>query len=116
MNLKKPIKVRFLEEAETYFLSQNEKIQQKFLVSFEKTEAGMKGNWFEKLKNSDGIYEFRQVDHQKFYRIFAFWDSEEKDTLIVATHGFDKKTNKTPQKEIKKAEQIKKRYFETKTK
>ena len=50
MNLKKPIKVRFLKEAETYFLAQNEKIQKKFLFSFEKTETGNKGNWFEKLK------------------------------------------------------------------
>lgn len=114
MNLKKPIKVRFLKEAEMYFLAQNEKIQRKFLVSFEKTEAGSKGNWFEKLKNTDGIYEFRQSDHQKFYRIFAFWDSEEKETLIIATHGIDKKCNKTPAKEIKKAEQIKKNYFEAK--
>lgn len=114
MNLKKPIKVRFLKEAETYFLARNEKVQKKFLISFEKTEMGNKGTWFEKLKNSDGIYEFRQSDHQKFYRIFAFWDSEERDTLIVATHGIDKKSNKTPSKEIKKAEQIKKKYFETK--
>ncbi len=44
MNLKKPIKVRFLKEAETYFLAQNEKIQKKFLLSFEKTEIGSKGN------------------------------------------------------------------------
>ena len=83
-------------------------------MSFEKTEMGIKGNWFEKLKNTDGIYEFRQNDHQKFYRIFAFWDSEGKETLIIATHGIDKKSNKTPPKEIKKAEQIKKKYFETK--
>lgn len=116
MNLKKPIVVRFLKEAEKYFLAQNEKIQKKFLISFEKTETGIKGNWFKKLKDTDGIYEFRQSDHKKFYRIFAFWHSEEKETLIVATHGVDKKSNKTPQKEIKKAEQIKKKYFDTKNK
>jgi phage-related protein len=116
MYLKKPIKVRFLKEAETYFLAQNEKVQKKFLLGFEKTETGKKGNWFEKLKSSDGIYEFRQSDHQKFYRIFAFWDSSKKETLIVATHGIDKKSNRTPPKEIKKAEEIKKKYFATKNK
>ncbi len=116
MNLKRPIQVKFLKEAETYFLSQNEKVQQKFLLAFEKTETGLKGSWFEKLKNTDGIYEFRQSDHQKFYRIFAFWDSEEKKTLIIATHGTDKKSNKTPRKEIKKAEQIRKKYFQVKGK
>ena len=116
MNLKKPIKVRLLKEASDYFYEQNEKVQKKFLLAFDKTETGHKGDWFEKLKNTDGIYEFRQSDHQKFYRVFAFWDSDEKETLIVGTHGVDKKSNKTPPKEIKKAEQIKKKYFETKKK
>jgi len=112
--LKKPIKVRLLKEAEEYFLAQNEKIQAKFLLAFDKVEAGHKGVWFEKLKGTDGIFEFRQSDYQKFYRVFAFWNSEEQNTLIIATHGFDKKSNKTPQKEIKKAEQIKKKYFNSK--
>ena len=113
-NLNKPIKVRLLKETEAYILEQNEKIQKKFLLAFDKTQAGNKGNWFEKMKGSDGIYEFRQSDHQKFYRVFAFWESEEKETLIIGTHGIDKKSNKTPPKEIRKAEQIKKKYFETK--
>ena len=36
------------------------------------------------------------------------------DTLIVATHGFINKTHKTPQKEICKADTIRRKYFETK--
>lgn len=43
-NLKKPIKVRLLKEAEEYFLAQNEKIQAKFLLAFDKVEAGHKGD------------------------------------------------------------------------
>ena len=114
--LKRRIEVRLLKEAEDYFFDQSDKVQEKFLKIFEKTEIGIKGDWFEKLKNSDGIFEFRHSDHQKFYRIFAFWDSKEKTTLIIATHGIDKKSNKTPLKEIKKAEQIKTSYFEFKNK
>jgi phage-related protein len=113
--LNKPIKVRLLEEAQIYFEELNDKIQTKFLKSFEKTQNGFKGNWFTKLESSDGIFEFRESDHQKFYRIFAFWDKEEeKETLVMGTHGLDKKSNKTPPKEIKKAEKIKKLYFEDK--
>ncbi|MBK8505881.1 MAG: type II toxin-antitoxin system RelE/ParE family toxin [Saprospiraceae bacterium] len=96
-------------------MEQDEKIQKKFLLAFDKTQAGNKGSWFEKLKSSDGIYEFRQSDHQKFYRVFAFWDSAERQTLVIGTHGFNKKSDKTPLKEIKRAEQIKKRYFRLKT-
>lgn len=115
-NLKGRKEVRLLKEVEDYFFAQRDKVQEKFLKIFEKTEMGIKGEWFEKLKSSDGIFEFRYRDHQKFYRVFVFWDSEDKTTLILGTHGFDKKSNKTPPKEIKKAEQIKKKYFEFKNK
>lgn len=47
------------------------------------------------------------------YRLFAFWDKD-KDTLVVATHGVIKKTQKTPSKEIAKAEVVMKQYFENK--
>jgi len=90
-------------------------MKDKFTYSFTKTEYGYKGEWFKKLNDSNGIFEFRQRDQDKFYRIFAFWDGTGKDkTLIVATHGIDKKKNQTPRKEIKKAEVIKAKYFKQK--
>jgi phage-related protein len=53
----------------------------------------------------------------KSYRLFSFWDkSGGKESLVVATHGILKKTQKTPPKEIKKAEKIRKEYLENKTK
>ncbi len=69
---------------------------------------------FKKLENSD-IGEFRTLYNSIAYRLFAFWDTE-KETLIVATHGIIKKTHKTPQKEIAKAEEMMKQYFELKVK
>lgn len=45
----------------------------------------------------------------------TFWDTEE-DTLVIATHGIVKKTQKTPLKEIAKAEEIRKEYFNNKKK
>jgi phage-related protein len=47
------------------------------------------------------------------YRLLAFWDTEE-ETLVIATHGFIKKTQKTPAKEIAKAEAMRKEYFNDK--
>ncbi len=67
-----------------------------------------------KLENTD-IWEFRTLYNKSCYRLFAFWDTE-RDTLVVATHGIVKKTQKTPYKEIKKAQEIMKRYFENKNK
>lgn len=65
-----------------------------------------------KLKGSD-IWEFRTKYSGSIYRIFAFWDTE-NDTLVVTTHGIIKKTQKTPSKEIKRAEDIRIEYFNTK--
>ena len=45
----------------------------------------------------------------------TFWDTEE-ETLVIATHGIVKKTQKTPLKEITKAEEIRKEYFNNKNK
>jgi phage-related protein len=114
-HLKKEIGVELLKEAEDYFLELSEKIQAKFLKSFDKTESGLKGPWFEKLTSKDGIFEFRERDQDKFYRIFAFWDNRsETKTLILCAHGLDKKTNKTPKSEIERAVKIKLKYLKNK--
>jgi len=90
-------------------------MKDKFTFSFTKTEYGYKGEWFKKLNDTKGIFEFKQRDQDKFYRIFAFWDGTGKDkTLIIATHGIDKKKNQTPRKEITKAEAIKAKYYKLK--
>lgn len=47
----------------------------------------------------------------KYAIIFLEWV---KETLVVATHGFNKKTQKTPKSEIEKAEEIRKQYFKEK--
>ncbi len=45
------------------------------------------------------------------YRVFSFFD---KGQLIILVNGFQKKTQKTPKKEIEKAEKLKKQYFDEK--
>jgi hypothetical protein len=59
--------------------------------------------------------EYRTKFLTKQIRLFAFWDKTEKtETLVVATHGFIKKTQKTPKSEIEKAEKIREQYFKEK--
>lgn len=67
---------------------------------------------FEKLGDTE-IWEIRTLFDNVKYRLFAFWDTE-NEALIIATHGIIKKTQKTPLKEISRAEHIRKVYFETK--
>ena len=56
---------------------------------------------------------FRTLYNKTYYRLFAFWDRE-ANTLVVATHGIVKKTQKTPVREISKAEKLRILYFENK--
>lgn len=67
---------------------------------------------FKKLVNTDGIYKFSANALNHTYRLFAFWDTRgTTETLIVCTHGLDKKTQKTPPQEIKRAEQMKRQQL-----
>jgi len=67
------------------------------------------------LKKLEGtvIWEFRTEYGGNAYRLLSFWD-EKKRSLVVATHGFMKKTQKTPHKEISKAEAIMMEYYRKK--
>ncbi len=69
-------------------------------------------NIFKKLTGTK-IWEFRALHDGNCYRLLSFWDTR-NETLIVATHGIVKKSQKTPKKEIAKAEALRKEYFDNK--
>lgn len=59
----------------------------------------------------DGIYEFRTNYGNNEFRVFFIYDG---DTIVVLFNGFRKKTQKTPENEIKKAIRLKEEYYEAK--
>ena len=63
------------------------------------------------LTGTNGLYEIRIEYQSNIYRIFCCFDEGQ---LIVLFNGFQKKSQKTPQKEIDKAEQLMKDYFNNK--
>ena len=102
------------EGAQSFLESLPYNAKEKIAYNIRRVMAGeINKELFKKLENSDGIWEFRTLYHKIAYRLFAFWDTE-KETLVIATHGIIKKTLKTPPKEIAKAEEIKRKYFEIK--
>lgn len=56
---------------------------------------------------TSGLYEVRVQVASDIFRIFCFYD---KGQLIILINGFQKKTQKTPKKEIERALKIKKEY------
>jgi phage-related protein len=109
------IRVVLMDEALAFVRSLPLKVQEKITYNYQKIEKGvMDKELFKKLENSN-IWEFRTLYNGNCYRLFSFWDTE-TETLIIATHGIVKKTQKTPVKEIAKAEEIRREYFEQKNK
>lgn len=106
--------VVFLEEASEFFDHLEEKVRDKIIYNITKARYSNDRELFKKL--TEEIWEFRTLYKKTHYRLFAFWDKSEKtETLVVSTHGLIKKTNKTPQGELEKAERIRKLYYEIKT-
>ena len=68
-------------------------------------------DYFKHLTDSDGMYEIKVKVSSNIFRIFCFFD---EDKLIIAINGFQKKSQKTPPKELKRAQQIKMEYFDEK--
>ena len=104
------IKVVLLDEAFAFVRSLPIKVQEKIVYNYKRIENGlMSKELFKKLDDSE-IWEFRTLYNGNCYRLFSFWDTE-TETFIIATHGIVKKSQKTPQKEIAKAEKIREEYF-----
>jgi phage-related protein len=96
-----------------FYRQQAIKVQRKILWTFEIIEDidRIPEIYFKHLENTEGLYEIRVQVGSDIFRIFCFFDS---NNLVVVGHGFQKKTQKTPLKEIQRAEKIKKEYYEEK--
>jgi phage-related protein len=105
----------FLEEAREFLKGINYKAAEKIIWNIDLAEQLNDPRLFKKLQGE--IWEFRTKYQNLQYRLLAFWDKTgETETLVMATHGTIKKTDKMPQKEIDKAEEIRKQYFRQKNK
>ena len=94
---------------EKFFEKQREKVKSKIiwiLTLIEELER-IPETYLKHLENTDGLFEIRVKQGNDIFRIFCFFDQGQ---LIILTSGFQKKTQKTPKKEIEKAMKIKKEY------
>ncbi|PKA16028.1 type II toxin-antitoxin system RelE/ParE family toxin [Leptospira haakeii] len=96
---------------EEFLDSQPGKVAQKITWVLKIIEEGkiVSKQFFKKMIGTDEIWECRVEYGSNAYRIFAFWAEKNK---LVLTHGFQKKTQRTPDKEIVKAERYRKDYFD----
>lgn len=106
-------RVRFLKEADEFLNTLDDQAREKILYNIFKARAINNNNLFKKL--TPEIWEFRTLYNKIQYRLFSFWDNDDQSfTVVICTHGIIKKSQKTPQKEIDKALEIMKFYFQNK--
>lgn len=103
------IDIRLLDEVRDFLKSLSPEPRRKIYANLSKVQNGVVDkNIFKKLTGMD-FWEFRTHYSGQCYRLIAFWDKTEK-SLVVCTHGFIKKVQKTPQKEIDRAISIRRDY------
>jgi phage-related protein len=59
-------------------------------------------------KISQNLFELRAKSQKRYLRLFYFYDGEKQ---AIITHGFSKKSDKTPKREIEHAEQLRDRFL-----
>lgn len=105
--------IRLLPESIEFLENLDDKTREKIYYNLRKAQIVNDKELFKKLNGY--IWEFRTLYNNKAYRLFSFWDKIDGiETTVIATHGILKKTQKTPAKEIKKAEEIRKQFLNSK--
>ncbi len=101
---------RFLEEADEFIAELDTKTARKVFYNIDLAEQTNDPKLFKKLH--DDIWEFRTKYSGLQIRLLAFWDKKDKkETLVIASLGFIKKTDKVPKNEIERAMKIRANYF-----
>lgn len=92
-----------------FFSKQNKKVKAKIVWTFDLVEdlQRVPETYLKHVENADGLYEIRVQLGSDIFRIFCFFDHGQ---LVVLANGFQKKTQKTPKKEIEMALKIKAEY------
>ena len=90
-------------------LSVQEKIEYVFKII--RTIDMVPERFIKHIEGTDGLYEIRIKTGSDIYRIFCCFDS---GRLVILFNGFQKKSDKTPKKEIEKGLKLKAEYFKQK--
>jgi len=96
-----------------FYLEQPERVQEKIEYVFKiiRNVQNVPKKFLDYITGNNGLYEIRIEFENNIYRIFCCFD---KGNLVVLFNGFQKKTQRTPKKEIALALKLKNEYFNSK--
>lgn len=110
-------KLRQIEFYKRYFidfyLELPESVQKKYEYVFVVVKQAeiIPKKFFKKLSGKDNLYEIRVESSSNIYQTFCCIDGH---NIVVLFNSFQKKTNKTPPSQIKRAEKLKRNYYDEK--
>jgi phage-related protein len=93
-----------------FYIAQEKKVQEKIEYAFKliRTVERVPEKFLKHIENTDGLYEIRIKYRSDIFRIFCCFD---EGRILVLFNSFQKKTQKTPKKEIQKGLKLKQEYF-----
>lgn len=95
------IAITYGEYFHDFYVKQNRKVQVKIAKIIEAIELlpVIPSNYLKFIENTDGLYEVRIQLGSDIFRVFCFFDGNK---FVILLSGFQKKTQKTPHREIKR--------------
>jgi phage-related protein len=96
-----------------FYLAQDIKVQEKieYTLKLIRTVERVPGKFLKHIETTEGLYEIRVKYRSDIFRIFCCFD---EDSVVILFNAFQKKSQKTPKKEIEKGLKLKQEYFKNK--
>jgi phage-related protein len=102
--------ITYKDYFEEFFKKQSRKVQDKIIKVLDilETVERVPITYLKYIEGTNGLFEVRVQLGSDIFRIFCCFDG---NRLVVLFSGFQKKTQKTPSKEIDRAVRIMNEYF-----
>jgi phage-related protein len=102
--------IAYQDHFENFLKQQTVKVQNKIYKVIEAIETleRIPETYLKPIKTKKGLYEARVQLGSNIWRVFCFFD---EGKLVILLNGFQKKTKKTPTKEIEKAAKLMDEYY-----
>ena len=96
-----------------FYVAQNERVRRKIAQTLVwlQTLDRLPVTILKSIEGKKGLYEVRIEFGGDIFRVFCCFD---KGSLVILLNGFQKKTQKTPQSEIDRAEKLMNEYYNEK--
>ena len=107
--------ITYKEYFDDFFKKQPQKVRDKIIKVLDIIEQidRIPTTYLKYIEVTNGLFEVRVQLGNNIFRIFCFFDGNK---LVVLLSGFQKKTQKTPPEEIKRAERLMTDYYKEKEK